>query len=192
MMRLATLLLLPALALAPACNGSAIDGQNPDGSAAVLAPAGDTAVSGPVDGISCDTHEMLLFHIHAHLAMFDHGDEKLVAAGVGIGPPLLFQGGSVSAGSCFSWLHTHDSSGIVHIESPVQRTFTLGNFFHLWGLPLSATAVGPLSGPVTAYLNGAPYPGDPTTIPLDAHNVVQLDVGTPAPAPRPYSFPAGL
>ena len=27
------------------------------------------------------------------------------------------------------WLHTHAADGIVHIESPVDRTYTLGNFF---------------------------------------------------------------
>ncbi len=37
------------------------------------------------------------------------------------------------AGGCFYWLHTHTEDGIIHIESPVQRTFTLGHFFAIWG-----------------------------------------------------------
>ena len=162
------------------------------GGDALLAPSGDAAQSGPVDGITCDTSEQLLFHIHAHVAVYVGGCQKLIAAGVGIGPPLTFDNGSVVGGSCFSWLHTHDETGIIHIESPVQRTFTLGDFFDVWGQPLSATQVGPAKGTVTATLDGQPFTGDPRTIPLDAHAVVQLDVGAPLVAPQPFTFPAGL
>jgi len=164
-----------------------------DAGSALLAPTGDAAQSGPVDGISCETSEQLLFHIHAHLAVYVDGRPKLIPAGVGIGPPLDFDDtGFVVGGSCFSWLHTHDESGVIHIESPVQRTYTLGNFFDVWGQPLSATQVGPAKGAVTAYLNGEPFSSDPTTIPLDAQSVIQLDVGTPLVAPQPFTFPAGL
>ena len=158
----------------------------------MLAPAGDEAQAGPVDGITCDTNEQLLFHIHAHLVMYVDGEQKLVPAGVGIGPPLQQENGVVFGGACFSWLHTHDTSGIIHIESPVQRTFTLGNFFDIWGQPLSAVQVGPAQGAVTAYLNGQPAVGDPSAIPLDAHNVIQLDVGSPLVGPQPYTFSVGL
>jgi hypothetical protein len=163
-----------------------------DAGDALLAPSGDAAQSGPVDGISCDTSEQLLFHIHAHLAVYVDACPKLIAAGVGIGPPLIFDSGFVVGGSCFSWLHTHDESGVIHIESPVQRTFTLGDFFDVWGVPLSATQVGPAKGTVTAYLNGQPFTADPRTLPLDAHAVVQLDVGAPLVPPQPFTFPQGL
>jgi hypothetical protein len=171
------------------------DAGGPDGGgggAATLAPAGDQAQHAPVDGISCDTSEQLLFHIHAHLAIYVDGAERLLAAGIGIGPPLQLYQGAVVGGSCFSWLHTHDQSGVIHIESPVTRTFTLGNFFDLWGQPLSASAVGPAQGAVTVYQNGQAFAGDPATVPLDAHAVIQLDVGTPLVSPQPYVFPFGL
>jgi hypothetical protein len=163
----------------------------PDGGAPVLAPAGDTAQSQAVDGITCDVNEQLLFHIHAHLQMYVDGMEKLVAAGVGIGPPLQMVGGIVVGGSCFSWLHTHDTSGIIHIESPVQRTFTLGDFFDIWGQPLSSTSVGPARGSVTAFVDGVSWNGDPRTIPLAARTVIQLDVGAPLIAPQPFTWPPG-
>lgn len=165
--------------------------STPDGGD-TLAPTGDQALHGPVDGITCDLNEQLLFHIHAHLQIYVSGKQKLVPAGIGIGPPLLFEQGFVVSGSCFSWLHTHDESGVIHIESPTQRNFTVGNFFDVWGQPLSATRVGPAQGAVTAYYNGQPFSGDPTTLPMGAHDVVQLDVGTPAPTPQPFTFPAGL
>ncbi len=177
-----------ALALA-ACSSTA--SNNSDGGL-TLAPAGDEAFSGPVDGITCDVNEQLLFHIHAHLAIFVDGQQRLLPAGIGIGPPLEFEQGFVVGGSCFSWLHTHDQSGVIHIESPIQRVYTLGNFFDIWGQPLSAKKVGPAEGDVTAYENGQPFTGDITTIPLDAHDLVQLDVGTPTPSPQPFTFPLGL
>jgi hypothetical protein len=58
----------------------------------------------------------------------------------------------IAAGSCFAWLHTHSADGIIHTESPVTRTFTLGEFFDVWGQPLSSRQVGPAHRPVTALL----------------------------------------
>lgn len=167
--------------------------STPNGS--VLAPAGNADQASPVDGISCNTNEQLAFHIHAHLAIYVNGAPKLLPPGIGIGPPLQFEqtssGPSVASGSCFSWLHTHDSSGVVHIESPVQRVYTLGDFFDIWGQPLSATQVGPAQGAVTVTVNGNPFTGDPRGIPLDADNVIQLDVGSALPPPQPYTFSSG-
>lgn len=33
-------------------------------------------------------------------------------------------------------LHTHDDSGIIHVESSINRNYTLGEFFKIWGLDL--------------------------------------------------------
>lgn len=186
----------PTSGPAPGSSGSTSTTTPASASGSLLAPTGVTDQTSAVDGISCNSTEQLVFHIHAHLAIYVNGGLKLLPPGVGIGPPFQFQqtsaGPFVSGGSCFSWLHTHDSSGVIHIESPVQRVYTLGNFFDIWGQPLSATQVGPAQGGVTATVNGSPYTGDPRSIPLDAHNVIQLDVGSTLPAPQPFTFPAGL
>ena len=60
----------------------------------------------------------------------------------------------MGAGACFFYLHTHSADGIIHIESPVTRTYTLGNFFDVWGRPLGSNRVGPAVGHVTALYNG--------------------------------------
>ncbi|MCL4544989.1 MAG: hypothetical protein M1118_10405 [Chloroflexi bacterium] len=158
-------------------------------------PAARTATSlGSVDGIACDTSEFGTFHVHSHLAIFVNGVSQTVPYGIGIKPPLSVQqtpdGPFVSGGSCLFWLHTHAPDGVIHIESPVQRSFTLGEFFDIWGQPLSSTQVGSAHGPVTVYVNGQRYPGDPRSVPLSAHTVVQLDVAKDVP-PQPYSFPPG-
>jgi hypothetical protein len=178
---------IAALVLA-ACGGTPLQATPPhDGG--VLAPAGDTAQGQTVDGISCDTSEQLLFHIHAHLGIYEQGKQLLIPAGIGIGPPLQILNGFVVGGSCFSWIHTHDESGIIHIESPVQRTFTLGDLFDIWGQPLSAAQVGPVHGGVVGFVGDMSFKGDVRTIPLTDHAVIQLDVGQPALVPQPYTWP---
>ena len=148
----------------------------------VLAPAGLPPVGG-IDGIQCQSQEQVLFHIHAHLTLFVDGLQRQVPLGIGIGPPRqLLQTGDgpfVTSGTCFMWLHTHASDGIIHIESPVQRTYTLGEFFDVWQQPFSATRVGPARGIVHALYNGRVYDGNPRAIPLTAHAQIQLEVGKP-------------
>jgi hypothetical protein len=98
----------------------------------------------------------------------------------------------VGAGSCFYWLHTHAADGIIHIESPVERRYTVGNFFDVWGQSLTPTQVGPTRGPVTAFYDGHVFRGNPRDIPLTKQAQIQLDVGRPLVAPATIRFPAGL
>ena len=154
-----------------------------------------TGVTGQtIAGIQCETREQVLFHIHAHLATFVNGQEKQVPLGIGIPNSQVqqTQGGPFAvSGSCFYWLHTHATDGIIHIEAPAQRTFTLGDFYDVWGQPLSSSRVGGDSGQVIAYVDGKRFDGDPRSIPLGAHTVIQLDVGTDV-AFRPYTFAGDL
>ncbi len=127
--------------------------------------------------------------------MFVDGAARQIPYGIGITNPQLQsspQGLFVGGGTCFYWLHTHAADGIIHIESPVQRTYTLGDFFDIWGQPLSATQVGPERGRVTAIYDGRLYLGDPRNIPLQAHAQIQLEVGRPLIAPVTISFLNGL
>jgi len=147
-----------------------------------LAPPGSPQPGAVVDGISCEAGEQTLLHIHARLTIFVNGRPARVPAGVGIAAPQAVQtarGPAVVSGACFSWLHTHAADGIIHIESPIQRAFTLGNFFDIWGQPLSRTHVGSASGSVTVLVDGRVWLGDPGEIRLRAHRQIQLEVGTP-------------
>lgn len=149
-----------------------------------------------IDGISCQASEQVLFHIHAHLTIFVRGGSRQVPAGIGIAPPWGVEqtptGAFVARATCFMWLHTHSADGIIHTESPIARTYTLGDFFDIWRQPLSRDRVGPARGPVTALLNGQVFTGDPRRIPLLAHAQIQLDVGKPLVASEHIAFPAGL
>jgi hypothetical protein len=163
--------------------------------AAPLASAATSASGQVVDGVKCQTSEQTIFHIHAHLTIFVNGSPRQVPAAIGIPgarAQSTAQGPFIASGTCFYWLHTHAADGVVHIESPVQRTYTLGNFFDEWGQPLGPTQVGPASGHVTVLYNGQVYRGNPRNVPLTAHAQIQLEVGTPLVAPVTISWPGGL
>ncbi|MGH2893560.1 MAG: hypothetical protein ACRDPM_09900 [Solirubrobacteraceae bacterium] len=148
-----------------------------------LAPASTTG-TGTVDGIACGASEQLVYHIHAHLAVFKNGQPYTLPAGVGIPGSHAVEttkGPIASGGSCIYWLHTHTTDGVIHIESPSKAIYTLGNFFDEWHQPLSKNQVGTLSGPVAAFVNGKPWHKDPRDIQLLPHADIQLEIGEPAP-----------
>jgi hypothetical protein len=193
-LRLSSLTALGKLAPAPAPGPAGPEGV-PIPAAPPLAAAATGATGSQVDGISCQTTEQLLFHIHAHLTIFVNGSPRQVPAGIGI-PRAQGQqtptGTFIDGGRCLYWLHTHAADGIIHIESPVHRTFILGEVFNEWGQPLGPDRVGPARGKVTALYNGQVYRGNPQNIPLNRHAQIQLEVGTPLVAPETIKFPNGL
>lgn len=89
-------------------------------------------------------------------------------------------------------MHTHDATGIIHVESRDNRTYALGQFFDIWGQTLNAREVAGLKGAVRAYVDGKRYSGDPRSIVLSAHTQITLEVGAPFLPPPVYAFPAGL
>jgi hypothetical protein len=146
------------------------------GAARAAVPAGQ-----PIDGIRCDQMEGAVLHIHQHLAIRDHG--KAVTVPDDVGRPLIAQ--------CFYWIHTHTPDGIIHIESPNYNAFTLGNFFDVWGEPLTKTDVAGAKPKknerVVVWVDGQRYTGDPRKIPLTQHLDVTIDVGPPYVKPPAFT-----
>ncbi|HVV75419.1 MAG TPA: hypothetical protein VHC43_05230 [Mycobacteriales bacterium] len=172
---------------APTTSAALLTGQpGPEGivleSGKPLAPAATPADGKTVDGIQCNASEQVAYHIHTHLAMYIDGTLRPLPGGIGIVDPQAQEtpeGPFFGATRCYYWLHVHAQDGVIHIESPTQSTYTLGQFFAEWGQPLSATQVGPAKGPVTAYVDGQPFNGNPADIRLASREDVQLDVGSP-------------
>jgi hypothetical protein len=162
----------------------------------ILAVPAKVHLGETVDGVTCQTVEKVAYHIHVHLTIFVDGKAEAVPYGIGIGQPLQGvntpDGPFVEVGSCFMWLHTHAYDGIIHVESPTKRTYTLAQFFAVWGQPLSKTQVGPAKGKVTTFYDGKVWTGNPGAIPLTSATQIQLDVGRPLVAPEHIVFPAGL
>jgi hypothetical protein len=160
-------------------------------SAPALAGTSAATAGQAIDGVSCDTSEQTLFHVHTHLTIFVNGQQRQVPAGIGIPGAVAAQaqaGPFVDSGSCFYWLHTHAADGIIHIESPVQRTYTLGEFFDEWGQPLGPSQAGPARGKVTVIVNGQVFKGNPRDAPLGSRENLQVDVGTPLVAPETINW----
>jgi hypothetical protein len=157
-----------------------------------LATLSTAATGQPVDGIQCNAGEKTVTHVHTHLTIFVNGQPRVIPYGVGIPgyqAVQTAQGPFVETGSCFYWLHTHAEDGILHVESPsATETFTLGQFFAEWGIPLSSTQVGSVTGKQTVFFT-APgkkvgiYKGNPASLPLGSHYQIQINVGTPIVKP---------
>ena len=151
------------------------------------APADATAAARNA-GLPMLSSEGNVEHIHVHLDVLNDGQPVPVPANIGID----------TARRAISPLHTHDDSGVVHIESPVKRQFSLGEFFSEWGVSLSANNIGGLRATgdkrVRVYVNGQPRAGDPAAIMFNQHDEIALLYGTPKPGetiPAKYDFPPG-
>lgn len=136
----------------------------------------------PIDGIQCESMEGAVLHIHQHLQLFDRGRVVEVPAQIGI----------PGASNCLYWLHTHANDGIVHVESPIKRTFTLGQFFDIWGQELTHARAGSIRAargkPLRVTVNGRAYRGDPRAIVLRDHEEIVIENGPPFGRPHPFNW----
>jgi hypothetical protein len=135
----------------------------------------------PIEGISCDAQEGQRIHIHQHLLILDHGKPVNI-------PPNV---GQPAGKRCIYWLHTHTPDGIIHIEAPKDRAFTLGDFFKVWDEPLSKTEASSAKTAkgekVKVYVDGKPFAGDPKSIKLATHTDIVIEVGPPFQAPPKFA-----
>lgn len=151
------------------------------GSTAVTARAQGMMAGLPIDGIQCNATEGVVEHIHAHLQIFNHGHRYEIPAGIGI------------TQSCLYWLHTHTPDGIIHIESPTKRPFTLGEFFDIWDANLSWTQAADVSAPrghkLEIWVDGKRVTGrNPRSIVLHDHQEIVIQNGPPFGKPSHYDW----
>ncbi|MGZ4414785.1 MAG: hypothetical protein ACXVRZ_10505 [Gaiellaceae bacterium] len=156
-------------------------------------------------GLTPETHEFLLFHVHAHLDVFVNGTPVTVPAGIGINihdpgvHSAKAKDGSTVYGfidppcaqPCISPLHTHDISGILHTEAKKNQSNNLGEFFTEWNVRLDAKCVGGYckpAAPISIYVDGDTYTGNPRQIGLEDLREIAIVIGTP-PTKVPSTFP---
>src|SRR5260370_13967894 len=109
-LKLASLSTLGPLRAAPSPGSPGPENGIPVPSAAPLATAAASASGQTVDGISCQSSEQTIFHIHAHLTIFVNGAPRQVPAAIGIPgaqAQSTAQGPYIGNVPCFYWLHTH-------------------------------------------------------------------------------------
>lgn len=141
-------------------------------------------------GLPALQQEGTVLHTHQHLDIFINGKQITVPANIGLDDAKGF----------IAEIHTHDETGIIHVESPVAQKFYLGQFFDIWGVKLASNCVGgycnDANNNLKAYVNGNLFQGDPRTIELQAHQEIAIAYGTilqmPFPVPSSYDFPAGF
>ncbi len=144
-----------------------------------------------VDGIQCQSITQLAHTAYAHLQVYVNGRSRALPGGIGLvgqSAAASSHGLYYSPTTCMYWLHTRAADGLIEVQSPVARSYTLGDLFRVWNQPLSHYRVADRSGTVTATVNGRPWHGDPAQIPLKEHADIQLALGTPVPAPQPISW----
>lgn len=130
-------------------------------------------------GLSNVWGERLAEHVHTHLTILDGGVPVTVPGNIGHSDRAKFA----------AQIHTHDKSGIIHVESPTKDTFTLGQFFDEWGVSLGPSHVGGLHGDLTVWVEGRRFFGNPRSIELTNLRQVVLEVTTIGEAPhRPAPF----
>lgn len=138
----------------------------------------------PVDGLSCygprnQSNLEYIYHAHSHLAIYKDGVRLAIPQLIGV-----VGNDEVFSTTCFYPLHTHDMTGTLHIEPLNYDRQTLGQFFNIWGQPLTRTNVaGQLNTPVVVYVrdggNLRIYQGDPAAIELKSYRSIVIQLGTP-------------
>jgi hypothetical protein len=153
---------------------------------AIVSSKAPNAAAVTIDGVQCNNIEQLVFHIHAHLDIFINGQPHTIPSQIGI------------TGSCFYWLHTHDNSGIIHIESPAARDYTVGQFFDIWNKTSRNNQIfGDIANgknTPTVYVNGNKVSAGVNykDIKLNAHDEIAIVYGKPPNnIPSKYNFPEG-
>ena len=134
-------------------------------------------------GLNTLSQEGVATHIHAHLDIFVDGKRVKVPASIGINPGANY----------LTELHTHDTRGVIHVESPeADDEFTLGEFFGEWAVFLDSRCIGAYCDGLKWYVNGKQETGDPASLVLKSHQEIAIVVGKPpAKIPSTYKFSPG-
>jgi hypothetical protein len=172
---------------------------------------------GAVDNVTCDPLMSNNYHVHAFVGLFVNGQEIAVPDATGMvnpnvesppGPLTDNYPNQTIYADCFYHLHTHDASGMVHIEDPdpsgapiTASLYSVKTYLDIWGVAVNSNQFGKFAGPVTVYTSGqfsrdhqcsgiycdvgansyTLWTGDPTAIPLYSHEVIWYEVGSGNP-----------
>jgi len=129
-----------------------------------------------IGSFNCVVNPPQTYHVHSHLSIILNNEALAIPQYVGAAPS-----GSTH---CFYPIHTHDSSGKIHVESTAAGTFTLGNLFDIWKQPLTNTDIAGISGlPIEIYVTEGGVvtkveEADWKNIELKDHREVTIGVGT--------------
>jgi hypothetical protein len=133
-----------------------------------------------IDGVNCTNSEA--YHIHGMVSIYRNGTRLALPADIG-------------RNGCTYELHTHFRSGVVHVETNAQKTFTFGQLFEVWNQPLGTSNVGGIAGAAKFYLieNEKVTPVDhPEDVEITSHRELAIVIGTPPAALVRHRWPSDL
>jgi hypothetical protein len=141
-------------------------------------------------GLSALSTEGTALHTHQHLDLYINGNAVPIPKDIGVN----------QAAGYISPIHTHDGTGIIHVESNTVRDYTLGEVFDVWGVTFTKSNIGGYAvqgdNQLNVYVNGTLVTTDPRAILIEKHQEIVITYGTTQQAlktiPSTYSFPAGL
>lgn len=126
--------------------------------------------------------------LEAHVEVFGANRVVLLAAGIGTRAPRRLELARVVRARCFGDAVTLDPTGIVYFRP--GPTITVGDVFHAWGQPLSATRIASFTGGrVRVYVNGRRWRGVAASLTLRDHAEIVLEVGPHVPPHASFTFP---
>jgi hypothetical protein len=164
------------------------DGDYPSGGHGPL----NSNVTGP-DGVQVPCLSTMPgggYHVHAFLGFYNNGSAVALSDGIGMAEPeddgdynvnnTTLHNWTNYATMCYYETHTHDASGVIHIETPSPTCgentnntvpcsgseFTLGDFLAVWGVQITpvgvfSNGVPILNGAVQIYTSGQVSRGGP-------------------------------
>ena len=131
----------------------------------------------PIGRFECVINPPQSLVFYAHLSILVNNEPQKVPRYLGASPKPPTH--------CFYAIHTHDSTGRIHVTPAAPGIFTLGELFQIWGQPLTNTNVAGVTGlPVEIYVtdNGTTTKvedADWSNIELKAHREITIGLGTP-------------
>ena len=148
------------------------------------------SASGPVIG-RCEPSLDPRFGVHVEVFAADR--VLLLPAGIGARQPWRELDGRITGAPCYGALVTLDPTGLVLVRAGEQ--LTLAALFRSWGEPLTRTRLTSFTAQqgtqVAVFVDGRPWRGAPTAVPLTPHAEIVLEVGPHVPPHSSYTFPPG-
>jgi hypothetical protein len=141
---------------------------------------GDPRTDGtPRAGFNCVVNPPDAVQFRAHLSIMVNNELQRIPSRIG----QAITGDT----HCFYPIHVdgNDASGRIHVESATEGRFTLGQFFEIWGQPLTNTNIAGISGlPIEIHVteNGTVMKveeADWGNIEFKSHREITIELGTP-------------
>ena len=133
------------------------------------------AAGRPVGTLRC-TKGGATFAVHVEL--FARRRVVIVPPHIGAGPR-----------GCSYPIRTDEPTGVANVRTGGR--YVLGDLFRVWGRRVGPNRLLSFRGPVSVYVGGRPFHGDPRTVPLRRHAEIVVEIGGHVAPHTSYLFPKG-